>query len=69
MPENPDFVDRIVEGFQSLRQRPAFAVIEGQFESGELTFIVDRDGIRIHLSPIELDEPEFDPVEDLELGD
>lgn len=61
-----DFLDHIVEGFHSLRMRPAFNLIKGQFEAGELTFIVDRQGIRIHLDQIELDEPELDPVEGMD---
>lgn len=67
MPEVPDFLDRIVEGFQSLRDRPAFGLLKGQFESGELTFIVDRQGIRIHLDQIELDEPELTAADDLDM--
>jgi len=61
-----DFLDQIVEGFHSLRMRPAFGVIKGQFEAGELTFIVDRQGIRIHLDQVELDEPEVDPTEGID---
>jgi multidrug resistance efflux pump len=58
MEPDTDFLDRILQGFASLRDRPAFKVIQGQFEAGELTFIVDRQGIRIHLDEIQLDEPE-----------
>lgn len=63
MDEYVDFVDRIMHGFESLRSRPAFEVLSGQFESGELSFIVDRQGIRIHLDQIELDEPAMDPTD------
>jgi multidrug resistance efflux pump len=55
MPEQIDFVDRIIEGFQSLKDRPAYRLLAGQFEAGELTFIVDRQGIRIHLDTVEVE--------------
>lgn len=58
MAEEIDFVDRIVEGFQSLRDRPAYALLGRQFAAGELTFIVDSQGIRIHLDQIDLEEPD-----------
>ena len=61
-----DFLDAIVEGFHSLRARPAFNVIKGQFEAGELTFIVDRQGIRIHLDQVEIDEPDIDSAEGMD---
>ena len=60
MPEPIDFVDRIVEGFQSLKDRPAYGLLAGQFEAGELTFIVDRQGIRIHLDAVELESEGID---------
>ncbi len=60
MPEPIDFVDRIIEGFQSLKDRPAYGLLAGQFEAGELTFIVDRQGIRIHLDTVEVDTDEID---------
>ncbi len=60
MPEEFDFIARIVEGFQSMRDRPAFHVLAGQFESGELTFIVDRQGIRIHLDTIEVEPQDIE---------
>ena len=60
MPEPIDFVDRIIEGFQSLKDRPAYRVLAGQFEAGELTFIVDRQGIRIHLDPVEVESEDID---------
>lgn len=41
-------------------------MLAGQFEVGELTFIVDRQGIRIHLEEIDLDKPEVGPIEDLD---
>ena len=67
MPEELDFVDRIVEGFRSLKDRPAFPVLAGQFEAGELTFIVDRQGIRIHLDQVEIEQPEMDPGDGYDL--
>jgi multidrug resistance efflux pump len=60
MPEPIDFVDRIVEGFQSLKDRPAYGLLAGQFEAGELTFIVDRQGIRIHLDAVEVETEDLD---------
>ncbi|TMK49404.1 MAG: hypothetical protein E6G66_09000 [Actinobacteria bacterium] len=60
MPEPIDFVDRIVEGFQSLKDRPAYGLLAGQFEAGELTFIVDRQGIRIHLDAVEVETGDID---------
>ena len=60
MVEPIDFVDRIVEGFQSLKDRPAYGLLAGQFEAGELTFIVDRQGIRIHLDAVEVETEDID---------
>ncbi|HKN49916.1 MAG TPA: hypothetical protein VJ010_06775 [Actinomycetota bacterium] len=60
MPEPIDFVDRIIEGFQSLKDRPAYGLLAGQFEAGELTFIVDRQGIRIHLDAVEMETEDID---------
>jgi hypothetical protein len=42
-----DFVDRIVEGFESLRDRDHFDFLATQFAAGEISFIVDQRGIRI----------------------
>lgn len=66
MDDYVDFVDRIVKGFESLRNRPAFELLTGQFETGELSFIVDRQGIRIHLDQIDLSEPEMTDPSDLD---
>ena len=60
MPDPIDFVDRIIEGFQSLKDRPAYGLLAGQFEAGELTFIVDRQGIRIHLDAVEMETEDID---------
>ena len=60
MIEPIDFVDRIIEGFQSLKDRPAYGLLAGQFEAGELTFIVDRQGIRIHLDAVEVETGDID---------
>ena len=53
-------MDRIIEGFQSLKDRPAYGLLAGQFEAGELTFIVDRQGIRIHLDAVEMETEDID---------
>lgn len=66
MDDYVDFVDRIVKGFESLRNRPAFELLTGQFEAGELSFIVDRQGIRIHLDQIDLTEAETTDPSDLD---
>ncbi|HEU5002198.1 MAG TPA: hypothetical protein VFW71_05390 [Actinomycetota bacterium] len=68
MPTEHDFVERILEAFSSLRSRAAFEVIQNQFEAGELTFIVDRYGIRIHLDQID-PEPtsESDTLEEMDM--
>jgi hypothetical protein len=42
-----DFIDRIIGGFQSLRDRPHLDFLEKQFAEGEIMFIVDSRGIRI----------------------
>lgn len=42
-----DFVDRITDGFVSLRERPQFDFLASQFAAGEISFVVDRRGIRI----------------------
>lgn len=44
-----DFVDRIIQGFASLRDRPHFDVLANQFAAGEISFIVDHRGIRIEM--------------------
>lgn len=68
MPNDQDFLDRIVEAFSSLRSRAAFGVIQRQFDSGELTFIVDRNGIRIHLDQIDVEPPtETDSLEEMDM--
>lgn len=61
-----DFVDRIIEGFRTIQARAAYEVLAAQFEAGELSFIVDRQGIRMHLDEIDLDDPEVGPIEDLD---
>lgn len=42
-----DFIDRIISGFESLRDRPHFDFLAEQFTQGEIMFIVDHRGIRI----------------------
>jgi hypothetical protein len=41
-----DFIDRIIEGFQTLKERPHLDVVAAQFAAGEIAFVVDRSGIR-----------------------
>lgn len=41
-----DFIDRIIEGFQTLRERPHLDLVAAQFAAGEIAFVVDRRGIR-----------------------
>jgi hypothetical protein len=65
MAEELDFVDRIVDGFRSIKDRPGYAILAGQFQAGELTFIVDRQGIRIHLAEVNVDDAEVDMGGDL----
>lgn len=64
MEEEVDFVDRIISGFASLKDRPAYRVLSGQFEAGELTFIVDRQGIRIHLDMVQTQTDEIDTTDE-----
>lgn len=40
------FIDRIVEGFETMRQRPHLDLVAAQFAAGEISFLVDRHGIR-----------------------
>ncbi|MGH3921987.1 MAG: hypothetical protein ACRDTT_03795 [Pseudonocardiaceae bacterium] len=42
-----EFVDRIIQGFETLRDRPHLDVLAAQFAAGDLSFIVDHRGIRI----------------------
>lgn len=46
MPEQ-DFIDRIISGFETLRERPQVRFLAQQFEAGEIMFLVDNRGIRI----------------------
>ena len=41
-----DFIDRIIEGFQTMRERPHLDIVAAQFAAGEIAFVVDRRGIR-----------------------
>lgn len=41
-------------------------MLANQFFAGDLTFIVDRQGIRIHLAEVALDTPELSPTDNLE---
>lgn len=40
------FIDRIVEGFESMRQKPHLDIVAAQFAAGEIAFVVDHRGIR-----------------------
>lgn len=42
-----DFIDRIIQGLETMRERPHLAFLAEQFAAGEIMFIVDRRGIRI----------------------
>jgi hypothetical protein len=42
-----DFIDRIIRGFETLRDRPHLNVLAAQFAAGEIAFVVDHRGIRI----------------------
>jgi hypothetical protein len=42
-----EFLDRIIGGFESMRERPNLNIVAQQFAAGELSFIVDRRGIRV----------------------
>lgn len=42
-----EFIDRIIGGFESMRERPNLEIVARQFAEGEISFIVDRRGIRI----------------------
>ena len=42
-----EFIDRIIQGFETLRERPHVDVLAAQFAAGELSFVVDYRGIRI----------------------
>lgn len=58
MPEPTDFVDQIIEGFRTLRERPRLDLLAQQFEAGELAFVVDRRGIQVHLGQVDVSPPE-----------
>ena len=42
-----EFIDRIIGGFESMRERPNLGIVARQFAEGEISFVVDRRGIRI----------------------
>lgn len=42
-----EFVDRIIQGFETLRDRPHLDVLAAQFAAGDISFIVDHRGIRV----------------------
>jgi hypothetical protein len=41
-----EFIDRIIQGFETLRARPHLDILAAQFAAGEISFLVDRRGIR-----------------------
>ena len=45
--EGQEFIDRIIQGFETFRDRPNLGVVAEQFAAGELAFMVDRRGIRV----------------------
>lgn len=47
MGEQLNFIDQIIRGFESIRERPHADVLAAQFASGEIAFLVDHRGIRI----------------------
>lgn len=52
-----EFIDRIIQGFETLRDRQHLDLIAAQFEAGEIMFVVDRRGIR---TVFEGDSPDAD---------
>ena len=44
--EGQEFIDRIVQGFETFRDRPHLDLLAEQFAAGEIAFLVDRRGIR-----------------------
>ncbi|MGH3798344.1 MAG: hypothetical protein ACRDSP_26140 [Pseudonocardiaceae bacterium] len=42
-----EFIDKIIQGFETLRERPHLDVLAAQFAVGEIAFVVDHRGIRI----------------------
>jgi hypothetical protein len=60
--DEQEFIDRIIRGFETMRERPHLDFLAEQFTTGEIMFIVDRRGIRItpqedtdDTCPVELD--------------
>ena len=53
-----EFIDRIIGGFESMRQRPNLDLVARQFAEGEIYFVVDRRGIRV---AFEDDEGDMEP--------
>jgi hypothetical protein len=53
-----DFIDRIIEGFQSLRDRPHLDIVAAQFAAGEIAFVVDHRGIRTVFEDDSTEEPD-----------
>ncbi len=58
MSEPVDFVERVIEGFRSLRERPHFDLLARQFEAGEVSFVVDAKGIQVYVDAEAGPEPE-----------
>lgn len=44
--DEQDFIDRIIQGFETLRHRPHLDLLAAQFAAGEIAFVVDCHGIR-----------------------
>lgn len=45
--DEQEFIDRIIRGFETMRERPHLDFLAEQFTTGEIMFVVDRRGIRI----------------------
>jgi hypothetical protein len=52
-----DFIDRIISGFEMLRERPHLDFLAQQFEAGDVLFLVDNRGIRIESRDELLESP------------
>lgn len=60
--DEQEFIDRIIRGFETMRERPHLDFLAEQFTTGKIMFMVDHRGIRItpqedtdNTCPVELD--------------
>lgn len=58
-----DFIDRIIGGFEQLRERPHLRFLAEQFDAGEILFLVDNRGIRIESQDEVRDAEDSDPAD------